>query len=115
MDRNRRNHKHKGRTDEEKEEKCSLRERLCRSLDLSPDLLPGGCVVEIRDRYRLTLRGGGRILRYTSEEVRIALRRGELSIKGRRLCCQSYYVGAVVLEGEIDSVSFEGEKGGRPA
>lgn len=92
--------------EESKQRRC-LRERLCRSLDLSPDLLPGGCMIELRDRHLLTLRGGGKILRYTPEEVCVALRQGRLSVRGRRLCCISYYVGAVGIEGEIDSLTFE--------
>jgi len=98
-----------GRREEQKEpeKKRCLRERLCQSLDLSPDLLPGGCMIELRDRHLLTLRGGGKILRYTPEEVCVALRQGRLSVRGRRLCCISYYVGAVGIEGEIDSLTFE--------
>ena len=92
----------------EQEEKRGFRERLCHALDLSPDLLPGGYTVELRDRNLLTLRGGGKILLYTPEEVRVTLREGCLAVRGRRLCCISYYVGAIGIEGEIDSLSCEG-------
>lgn len=91
-------------------EKEGVREKLCRALDLSPDLLPGGCTLEVRDRHLLTLRGGGSILTYTEEEVRIALSRGALAVRGRRLTCLSYYVGAVSVEGEIGSITFEEER-----
>ena len=106
MDRNGR--KKKKRQEQEGEtERVGMRERLCRSLDLAPDLLPGGSVIEVRDRHLLTLHGGGKILRYTPEEVCVAVRKGYLSVKGRRLFCNSYHIGAVCIEGEIDSLSFE--------
>ena len=53
------------------EEERGLRERLCRALDLAPDCFSGECLVELRGRYAATVRGGGRILLYTPEEIRI--------------------------------------------
>ena len=91
----------------EKREKGSLRERICQRLDLVPDCLPGECMVELRGRHAVTVSGGGRILLYTPEEIRIALKRGCLSVVGHRLVCTSYYVGAVGIEGLICGVSFE--------
>ncbi|MBQ8345562.1 MAG: YabP/YqfC family sporulation protein [Clostridia bacterium] len=91
--------------------KPSLRERMCRNMGLSPDLLPGGTLLELRDRHLLTLRGGGKILLYSPTEVRIALPHGCLCIFGERLLCTSYYLGAVSVEGTICQVSFEMERG----
>ena len=84
-----------------------FRQRLCRVLDLSPDCLPGEGLVEIRGRNSVMIRGGGKILIYTSEEIRIALKRGSLRIVGRDLSCTSYHVEAVGVEGLIDRVCFE--------
>ena len=89
------------------EKKESVRERLTRRLDLLPDLLGEGSLVEIRGRGALTVRGGGRILRYTPEEIRISMPRCVLSIRGERLTCTSYYRGAVGIDGTIFGVVFE--------
>ena len=86
-----------------------LRERLCQALDLAPDCFSGECLVELRGRYAVTVRGGGRILLYTPEEIRIALCRGCLCVVGERLVCSSYYVGAVGIEGLIGGIFFEEE------
>lgn len=90
----------------EKREDVTFRERLCRALDLVPDSLPGECLVELRGHHAVTVKGGGRILLYTPEEIRIGLRRGCLSVVGKRLVCASYYVGAVGIEGRIDGIFF---------
>ena len=88
-------------------EKRGWRERLCQGLDLVPDCLPGECMVELRGRNVAMVSGGGKILLYTPEEIRIALKKGVLSVTGHRLVCTSYYVGAVGIEGQICRVSFE--------
>ena len=85
----------------------SVRERICRQLDIVPDCLPGECMVELRGRHEVIVSGGGKILLYTPEQIRIALKRGALSVVGQRLVCTSYYVGAVGIEGLIFGVSFE--------
>ena len=91
------------------------RERLCRLLDLSPEALSFGQTVEIQGRGFVKIRGGGAILLYTPEEIRIALsRRGDfVSVRGSRLSCAAYNRGALGVEGQIDAVSFgEGEDRG---
>ena len=94
----------------QKNEKESFREKLFRKLDVEPDVLPGGTLVEIRDRFVITVRGGGKILAYTPEEIRIELGGSELCVSGERLVCISYYPGAVGIEGRINGVKFaEGE------
>jgi len=96
---------------ERKEKRGELRERLCRRLDLSPDLFSGEGLVEIRGRGAVTVRGGGRILLYTPEEIRIAMGKYTISVSGDALVCTSYYQGAVGVDGRIFAVSFEeGEK-----
>ena len=87
--------------------KAGIKERLCHTLDIQPDIFPGGTLVEIRGRNSLTVKGGGRITAYTQSEIRLRLKDGELSVKGRRLCCSAYHRGAVVIDGLVDSVSFE--------
>ncbi len=86
--------------------KDSLGARLCKNLDISPDLLPRGSLVEIRGQRAVNVRGCGRILCYTEETVRLALSDGALEIRGEELICTSYYPGAVGIEGRIFSVNF---------
>ena len=97
-------------------DKNSVGERICRALELPADLLPHKSSVEIRGRSLVKIHGGGAILLYSPEEIRISLcdRSGYLSVKGKALCCNSYNMGAVGIEGRIKSVAFEeGESEGR--
>ena len=93
----------------ETEDGGDFRERLCRRFDLLPDLFGGEGLVEIRGRGAVTVRGGGKILRYTPEEIRISMPRCVLVIKGEGLVCTSYYQGAVGIDGRIEGVFFEEE------
>ena len=86
----------------------SRAERLCRMLDISPEVLPSVPAIEILGRSLVKIRGGGAILLYTPSEIRIALPKGEyVSLKGEELCCTSYNRGVLGVEGVIGSVSFE--------
>ena len=78
-----------------------LGERLCRALDIPPDALPRGGMIEIRGEASVTVRGGGRILEYTPKLIRIAYGRGEARIEGCGLVCVSYHADAVCVEGRI--------------
>ena len=88
-------------------EKIPLRERICRGLDLPSDLLPGTGLVELRGRGGVTVQGGGKILTYTPDLIRIQMKESCLSIVGKRLVCTSYFLGSVTVDGWISSVSFE--------
>ena len=88
----------------------NLRDKLSRRFDLLPDLLENTGLVEMRGRGSVTVRGGGRILLYTPEEIRFSLPNCVLCICGLGLVCTSYYPGAVGVDGRIDGVFFkEGE------
>lgn len=87
----------------------SFRERVCRALDIPPDVFSGECVVEIRGRGAVSVSGGGKILLYTPEKIKISLSRGSVSICGKRLTCTSYHAGAVCIDGHIVTVTFEEE------
>ena len=82
------------------------RERMNRVLDIPPDLWPRGTLIEMRGQESVTVRGGGRILVYRPEQISMEYDRGVLSIRGRRLVCTSYYVGAIGIEGKIECVCF---------
>lgn len=91
------------------EERVGWRERICQRLDVSPDLLPGAGLIEIRGREGVSVTGCGRILVYTPEEIRVTLGKGQVVIRGKRLICTSYRAGAVGIDGRILGVFFEEE------
>ena len=93
----------------DKREKRDIKERLCHALDIQPDVFFGEGLVEIRGRNSVTVRGGGKMLTYTDAVIRIQVGKGVLKIEGRRLCCTAYHVGAAVIDGRIDTVTFEEE------
>ena len=90
-----------------KERAGSLSERICRALDIEPDVLPSASLVEIRGRGEVSVNGGGRIIDYTETEIRIALKKGAVAVRGKRLSCASFCAGKVRIVGRIDSVVFE--------
>ena len=93
-------------------DRAELRERLCKALDISPDLLPGGFTVDIRGRNQVSVSGGGRILLYTPERVSIRVPSGRVTVTGKRLVCVSYLAGAVDIQGHIDGVLLEDREDG---
>ena len=100
-----------------KKDKRSLRGRICRALDLPPDVMPRCASLELHGRELMKIHGGGRILLYTDSEIRVALRADAdfISVKGEGLSCVFYNRGAVGIEGKIVSFAFceediDGEK-----
>ena len=51
--------------------------------------------------------GCGRILLYTTSEIRVELSDSVLSIVGEGLLCVAYTAGEVGIEGKVSRVSFE--------
>lgn len=94
-----------------KNKKRPLMERLAVDHDVPPELLSGGCFIEIRGRNSVVVRGCRRILAYSDTRVALKTRRETVTVTGKRLTCISYLAGAVSVEGLIDSVEFlRGEK-----
>ncbi len=90
-----------------KKERVSFRKRLAEALDIPPDGVCREGTVEIRGRGSVSVREGGRILRYTPTEVYIAYGKGRVSILGRSLTCTTYCGGLVRIDGCVGSVVFE--------
>ena len=88
----------------------SFSERLCRALDIQPDILPYGTLIEIRGRSSVTLHGCGSVLRYSDTHLSFASRFGRVCIRGHGLCCSSYKRGTATVEGVIEGVFFEREE-----
>ena len=87
-------------------ERRTLAEHLAVDCDIPPELLAGGCFIEIRGRNSVVVRGCKRILTYSETKVALKMRRETVEVTGKRLTCISYLAGAVSVEGFIDSVSF---------
>ena len=87
-------------------EKISLCERICKSLDLQPDLTERDTLVQIRGRNKTTVQGAYRIISYSPTDVRLETKKGELLISGKRLFCSSYSRGFVEIDGLINEVIF---------
>ena len=88
------------------EAKPCFSERVSRALDIAPDILPGGTLIELRGRSAMTVRGSGRILCYTPRRICVELGGRVLSVCGRRLFCSAYHRGTLGVEGEILALSF---------
>ena len=89
-----------------KERKADLKERLCGALDIVPDTMPRTGMVEIRGRNSVCIREGGKILSYAPDCISVQMRGGDISVRGKRLVCTTYYKGVVRIDGYISSVSF---------
>lgn len=90
-------------------EKVPLGERLSKRLDIEPDVLVGGCQIELRGRHRVKLYGAKRILCYSDTAIRLRLGREVVLVEGARLECSSFTHSVAVIVGRIDGVSFERE------
>ncbi len=86
-------------------------EFLALKTSIPADALTGDFRIEIRGRNTLFMQGCRRILKYSPEEMIMAAKGFEVSIRGRRLVCTTYHDGTVTLDGVVDGVVFLGEKG----
>ena len=91
-------------------EKGSFRERALRALDLPPDCFAGGYLIEVRDRYSVTVCGCLGILVYTPERIVLSLRDSRLYLAGEKLTCASYRDGTVRIEGKMREIGWEEEE-----
>lgn len=80
--------------------------KLVGDYDVPPELLSGGCFVEIRGRNSIIVRGCRKIVKYSTENIVLKMKRDLIEITGKKLTCLTYFSGAVSVEGVIDSLSF---------
>lgn len=88
--------------------KLSRREKICRMLDITPEAFAHGHAIEILGKSAVKIRGGGAILLYTPNEIRVALpqKNEYVSVLGESLSCSSYNRGILGVDGVISSVCF---------
>ena len=91
-----------------KEDNPTMIERICRRLDIMPESVSHTPYIELHGRTLLKIRDGGKILLYTPEKIRIALARGggTITVIGSGLSCSFYNMGALGIEGNIDTLTF---------
>ncbi len=88
-------------------ERASMRERLCHTFDIQPDVFPRETHIELRGQNSVTLHGCGRVLVYTDTLISVECREGRACVRGLRLCCSAYKRGTAVIDGYITAVEFE--------
>ena len=81
-------------------------ERLVGGCDIPPELLSGGCFVELRGRNSITVRGCKRIVKYSTEVIVLKMKSDCMEITGKRLVCLTYTSGGVLIEGIVDGIRF---------
>ena len=87
--------------------KKGIAERLCKSLDISPDILLNSYKVEVFGRNAISISGCKKILLYAPCEIRLALKDSMLCIVGRDLVCVAYSPTDVTIEGRIDNLCYK--------
>ena len=80
------------------------------SVSLPSDAFVSGFDIEMRGRKLLFLQGCRRIIKYSPEEMILAAKGFNVSIKGESLICTTYHGGAVTVEGRIDKIDFTAEE-----
>lgn len=83
------------------------------ALFLGGELPIGECekleLVRVGGRRRAVLHGVRRILKYTSCEMRFALKEGSVTVVGSELTCTVYTDRTVEIEGKMQALAFSEE------
>ena len=90
-----------------KKKRGGLASHLSERYDIQPDMLFGGCHLELRGRSSLSVGGCRGIVEYSPDAVLLRLRGGLFRVCGSDLSCDSYTCGEVLISGRVDSMSFE--------
>ena len=91
--------------------KPSFFESVSKGLDIDADMICRGFCAELRGKHRVELCGVKRIFTYSDILISFVTADGIFSVRGARLHCASFKRGAVIVEGDICSMGFEGEHG----
>ena len=83
-------------------------ERVCRAVDILPESVSHVPYIELHGKTLLKIRDGGKILLYSKALIKIALpnTKETLCVVGENLSCSFYNLGAIGIEGRIDTVTF---------
>lgn len=94
-------------SNEKARKKPSVAELLASKTTLPSDLLIGEFRLEVRGRNTVIINGCKRILEYSPERMRLAIKKSSVCVSGERLICSTYHDGAICIEGYIGSISFD--------
>ena len=88
--------------------KPKLIERVCRAIDIVPEAVSHTPYIELHGKTLLKIRDGGKILLYSPTVIQVALpnTKETISVIGEDLSCSFYNIGAIGIEGKIDTVTF---------
>ena len=88
--------------------KPKLIERVCRAIDIVPEAISRTPYIELHGKTLLKIRDGGRIVLYSPTVIKVALpnTKETISVIGENLSCSFYNIGAIGIEGRIDTVTF---------
>ena len=90
-----------------KKNRGSFAARMSAKYDIQPDMLVGGCHLELRGRSSLSVGGCRGIVEYSPVSILLRLRTGLFRVGGECLSCDSYTCGEVIISGRVDSMIFE--------
>jgi len=99
------NEKNYGKNSEKKRK--GLVDVLSEGIGLPSDALFGEIRIEMRGRDTLFVSGCRRILKYCTNEIKLAVKGFCIDVMGCDLICTTYHYGTVTVEGCICSISFE--------
>lgn len=85
----------------------TFKEKLGEGFDIPPDLLCGGCRVEIRGRGEAVIEGCRKVVTFTPDIIRLAMSDFNIVIEGERLNCLSFCEGSLVIGGRINRFVYE--------
>lgn len=92
------------------EKRARLKSLIRDSVSLPSDAFAAEFGMEMRGRNLLFLQSCRRIIKYSTEEMILSAKGFNVSIKGERLVCATYYGGTVTVEGRIDKIDFTAEE-----
>ena len=85
----------------------SFAAKISERYDIQPEIMLGGCRLELRGRSSLAVGGCRGIIDYSPSLVRLRLRDSKLAVGGKELTCDSYTGGEVLISGRVNIIEFE--------
>lgn len=90
-----------------KHSKHHVTANIAQQLELPRDLMFGDTVVTILGRTEMTLENYGGILSFSEQQIRLALKNGEISVTGNALHIVYYTNDEMKIHGRIDRVEYQ--------
>ncbi|AHF07853.1 YabP/YqfC family sporulation protein [Desulfitobacterium metallireducens] len=78
------------------------------ALDFPPDVAGNGPKITITGRQEVLVENYQDIVEFTTEEIRLSTLEGELCLTGRGFILKTVLATELRIEGELDSLTFQG-------